>query len=78
MCKENICCCTHPDLQLSILLLAPRCQRIQGHHGLGLELGRLVLHNHVHDTATVDVGVEGGAPRRVHGGLLLLVDLTLL
>lgn len=68
----------HPDLQFAVLLLAARGQRVQRHRGLGLELGRAVLHHHVHDAPAVHVGVEGGAPRWVHGGLLLLVHRTLL
>lgn len=69
---------TNPDLQLAVLFLAPHCQRVQSHRGLGLELGRPVFHHHMHDAPAVDVRIERGAPGRVHGGLLLLVHLTLL
>lgn len=69
--------CTHPDLQLAILLLASCCQRVQSHRGLRLQLHCPVLHHHVHDAPLMDVGVKLGAPRRVHRRLLLLVHLAL-
>lgn len=75
--KTHPSLCTNPDLQLAVLLLASRCQWVQSHRGLRLQLCRPVLHHHVHDATAVDVGIECGAPRRVHGGLLLLVHLAL-
>lgn len=77
MTDTQRCLCTHPDLQLAILLLASCCQQVQSDCGLRLQLCCPVLHHHVHDAPSMDVRVKRGAPRRVHCRLLLLVHLAL-
>lgn len=68
----------YPYLCLPVVLPASLSQRGELDSRFGYQVHVLALHNDLHDSSLVDVGIKSAVPGRVHSWLFLDIHLPIL